>query len=332
MSMKVVKLTFGLLIVLGLFFTWVSEPMAQQKLKLGTIDAVANPANVATLKFAELVSQKTNGKVKIEVYPASQLGNAISQIESIMTGSLDMGQFVQNFYSQYMKDWNIISLAFVFRNQDHMRKFLASDLNSQVKEQFIKQFKVRLLSENWLRPPNVICTTKPVKGLNDLKDFIMRVPEVEMYLQNWKAMGCKPTVVAWGEVYMSLRQGVVEGVDLPFDFIKGMKFHEVAPHITMTNHLLTNATVVINEEIYQKLTPDVKKALAEAAQEAGDYYFQMGAKTVDTDREELLKKLNAKIYDVDLAPFRARSFALAKELEAKGYWKPGLYEAVQAIK
>jgi tripartite ATP-independent transporter DctP family solute receptor len=328
------KLVIGLMMIAGLMAGWVSISNGQDKpitLKLGSIDAVANPANVATLKFAELVSQKTNGKVKIEVYPASQLGTAISQIESIMTGSLDMGQFAVGFFGQYIKDWNVLALAFAFKNQDHLRTFLESNTNTQIKEQFLKQYKVRVLVENWLRPPNVIATTKPVRKLDDLKGLKMRVPEIEMYLQNWKQLGTSPTVVAWGETYMGLRQGVVEGVDLPFDFIKGMKFHEVAPNITMTNHLLTHALIIMNEDVYQKLSAEAKKALTDAGKEAGDFYVQLGRKAVETDREELSNKLNAKIYEVDSTPFRERMAPLAKELEGKKYWQAGLYEAIQAI-
>ena len=81
----------------------------------------------------------------------------------------------------------------------------------------------------------------------------------------------------------------MEGVDLPFDFIKGMKFHEVAPHITMTNHFLTHALIIISEDVYQKLSADVKKALSDAGKEAGDYLCSTREKGVETDREELVK-------------------------------------------
>jgi len=328
------NIVIGFMVVLALILGWVPFSYSQDKpitLRLGSIDAVVNPANTATLKFAELVSQKTNGKVKIEVYPASQLGTAISQIESVMTDSLDMGQFAVGFFGQYIKDWNVLALAFAFKNQDHLRKFLSSDTNTQIKDQFLKQYKVRVLVENWLRPPNVIATTRAVKKFEDLKGLTMRVPEIEMYLLNWKQLGTSPMVVAWGETYMALRQGMVEGVDLPFDFIKGMKFHEVAPHITMTNHLLTHALIIINENVYQKLPTDVKKVLVDAGKEAGEYYVQLGNKAVETDRDELMKKLNAKIYEVDAAPFRERMAPLAKELEGKKYWRAGLYDAIQTM-
>ena len=319
-------ITVGILSVPGRGWT-ADKPII---LKIGTSDAVQNPATKATNRFAELVGQKTNGKVKVEVYPASQLGNILSQIESVMTGSLDMTQQAGVWFGQYIKDWNILSLAFAFKDQEHLKKFLSSDLNKQIKDQFFDQYKVRILTENWLRPPNVIATTRPVKKLEDLKGLKMRVPEIEMYLLNWKQLGASPTVLAWGETYMALRQGAVDGVDTPFDFIKGMKFHEVAPHITMTNHLLTNAVIIMNEEVFKKLPEEAKKALTEAARESGDFYTQLGKDTVEADYKELVK-LNAKIYEIDNTPFRERMAPLAKELEGKKYWSVGLYDKLQSM-
>jgi len=334
MFIKTRKIFISIL-VMGLLVTWLKINSGQEMepitLKLGTIDAVKSPANIATNKFAQWVSQKTNGKVKVEVYPASQLGYSVSQIESIMKGSLEMGQFAVGFFPPYIKDWEILTLAFAFKDQDHLKRFLASETNKYIKDQFLKEYRVRVLVENWLRPPHVIATTKPVRKPDDLKGLKIRVPKIEMYLQNWKQLGASPALIAWEEVYMGLRQGVVEGVDIPFDFIKVMRIYEVAPHITMTNHLLPHARIIINESVYQKLPPNVQKVLIEAGKEAGDFYTQLEKKVVETDREELLK-MNIKIYEIDTAPLRERMAILAKELEGKNYWKPGLYDNVQALR
>ena len=334
MFIRIRKIFISILLI-GLSVTWVKTNSAQEiksiTLKLGTIDSVKSPANIATNRFAEWISQKTDGKVKVEVYPASQLGYSVSQIESIMAGALEMGQFAVGFFPPYMRDWEILTLAFAFKDRDHLKRFLASQVNQYIKDQFLKQYGVRVLVENWLRPPHVIATAKPVRKLDDLKGLKIRVPNIEMYLQNWKQLGASPTLIAWEEVYTGLRQGVVEGVDLPFDFINVMRIYEVAPHITMTNHLLPHARLIINESVYQKLPGNVQKALIEAGKETGDFYTQLEKKVAETDREELLK-INVKICEIDTAPFRERMAILAKELEAKNYWKPGLYDNIQALR
>ncbi len=300
-------------------------------LKLGNIDAVGNPAHVANEKFAELVTEKTGGRVTIELYPAGQLGGAIDQIESVSMGTQEMGEFAATFYGQYIKDYNIISLAFLFEDQDHQVAFLKSDINTAIKDKFAEEFGVRIIAENWLRPPNVIATTKSVQNLDDLVNLKMRVPEIEMYLLNWTQLGTNPTVVAWGETYLALEQGVVEGVDMPFDFIKGMKFYEPAPYVLMTNHLLTNANVIINEEVWQGLPEEIQVALVEAAEEAGDYYSELAKTVVEEDYQWLLEQ-GVEIYEIDPAPFMEKMAPLALELEGKDYWSPGLYDEIQALK
>jgi len=300
-------------------------------LKLGNIDAVGNPAHLANEKLVELVAEKTDGRVTIELYPASQLGGAIDQIESIAMGTQEMGEFAATFYGQYIKDYNIISLAFLFEDQDHQIAFLNSDLNQEIKDKYAEEYGVRIIAENWLRPPNVIATTKSVQSLEDLSGLKMRVPEIEMYLLNWTQLGTNPTVVAWGEVYLALEQGVVEGVDMPFDFIRGMKFYEPAPYVLMTNHLLTNANVIINDEVWQSMPEDIQNALVEAAEEAGDYYTELAKTVVEEDYQWLLEQ-GVEIYEVDPAPFMEKMAPLALELEEKDYWSAGLYDQIQALK
>lgn len=334
MFRKRVKVFPAIFIVAQLLVVWMTVAHGHElegiTLKLGMIDAMESLEGVATNKFAEWVSKKTNDKVRVQVYPSSQLGYSISQIEAITKGALEMGQFGVGFFPPYIKDWNILTLAFLFKDQDHLKKFLGSAINKQINDQFLKQYKVRVLVENWLRPPNVIATTRPVKSLDDLKGLKIRIPGIEMYLQNWKQLGVQPTLVPWGEVYKAVQEGAVEGVDLPFDFIKIMKFHEVAPHITMTNHLLTYGRIIIHEGVYQKLPAEWQKALIEAGREAGDFYTQLMRKGIETDKEELLK-LNAKIYQMDITAFREKMALLARELEGKNYWKPGLYDSIQAM-
>jgi TRAP-type transport system periplasmic protein len=300
-------------------------------LKLGNIDAVGNPAHLANEKLVELVAEKTDGRVTIELYPAGQLGGAIDQIESISMGTQEMGEFAATFYGQYIKDYNIISLAFLFEDQAHQIAFLNSDINTAIKDKFAEEYGVRIIAENWLRPPNVIATTKSVQSLEDLSGLKMRVPEIEMYLLNWAQLGTNPTVVAWGEVYLALEQGVVEGVDMPFDFIKGMKFYEPAPYVLMTNHLLTNANVIINEELWQSLPEDIQKALVEAAEEAGDYYTELAKTVVEEDYQWLLEQ-GVEISEVDPTPFMEKMAPLALELEGKDYWSAGLFDKIQALK
>jgi len=327
------------LIMTGLVLASFSAAGVAQKavieLSLGNIDAVTNPANIACQKFVELVSERSNGRVKINLYPAWQLGSAPEQLENVMMGSQDMLEAPIVFWGEYQKDWRILSLAFLWESREHLKTFLQSPIEKEIEKKFLEKQGVKLISTNWFRPFNIIATTRPVRSLEDLKGLKMRVPEIEMYKKNWEAMGCKTTPVTWGEVYLALQQGVVEGVDLPIDFLRGVKFYEVAPYITMTRHLYTNAAIHINKSRWESLPADVQEILIEAANEAGDFYTNLAEgiwrKDVAGIKEEKKQVEFIELPESELLAFRERAEQLAEELESEGYWSKGLYEKIQEL-
>ena len=99
-------------------------------LRLGNIEAPTNPASIACERMAKMVDERSQGRLKIEFFPASQLGNAITQIEGVMMGSQDMFQGAAEWMGQFEKEYNILALAFAFRDQKHLQAFLNSPINS----------------------------------------------------------------------------------------------------------------------------------------------------------------------------------------------------------
>ena len=212
-------------------------------LKLGNIQAPTQSASLACERMAKLVFERSNGRLKIEFFPASQLGNAITQIEGVMMGTQDMFQDAAEWMSQFEKDYNILAMAFAFRDQNHLQAFFNSPLNVEIKERLRKDRGIRIIAENWNRAPRDLVSKKPVNSPADLQGIKMRVPEIEMYLLVWKAMGTQPTQVAWGETYLALMQGLVDAMEGPFDTLLSMKFFEAAQNISMTHHLISASSV-----------------------------------------------------------------------------------------
>lgn len=310
------------------------DDLPQITLSLGNIDAVTNPANIACEKFVELVAEKSNGRIQINLFPASQLGSAPEQLENVRMGSQDMLEATLVFWGEYQKDWNILSLAFLWQSREHLSAFLNSELEKEIEKKFAEEQNVVLISKNWFRPFNMISTKKRVDELADLKGLKMRVPEIEMYKKNWEAMGCKATPVSWGEVYLALQQDVVEGVDLPIDFLKGMKFYEVAPYVTMTRHLFTNAAVHINKNKWESLPKLAQEILIEAANEAGDFYTNLSEGSYKQDIRQIEAEEDVEFIELsenEMVKFRAEAKNLAEELASKGYWSEGLYEEIQKL-
>jgi TRAP-type transport system periplasmic protein len=300
-------------------------------LKLGNIQAPTSSASIACERMAKLVAERSNNQLKIDLFPASQLGNAITQLEGVMMGTKDMFQDAAEWMSQFEKDYNILAMAFAFRDYKHLQAFFNSPLNTEIRERLRKDRGLRVISESWNRAPRDLLSKKPVYAPKDLQGIKMRVPEIEMYLKVWKAMGTQPTQVAWGETYLALMQGVVDAMEGPFDTLLPMKFYEAAPNIAMTDHLISASSVSINDKKFMSLPKNLQDILVASAKEAGDLFSKLGVEAMDKDKKEMESK-GAKFINVDRKPFMEKVAPLAKEMEDQGKWTKGLYQKIQDLK
>lgn len=340
--MRNLKLVLVLLLLVTLAVTLVGCGGEQQNqgdksqgekkvvLKLGGIQSAEDTATKAMIKMAELAKEKSGGTLEIEVFPASQLGDAISQMEAVFMGSQDMFVDAQSWISQFVPDKQVESLFFAFNSEEHFRAYLNSDINKELEQKLVDEHGARVIANNWLRAPRVMLSKKPIKSLEDMQGLKMRVPEIQTYLESVQALGAKPTQIPWGEVYLALTQGLVEACEGPLDAVYSMKFYEGAPHITMTNHIRDGLAVIINEKKFQSLSEKQQKALVEAAQEAGDWYTQQVKAKLDTVVEKM-KAEGTKFYEIDTAPFVEIMMKTAEKLENQGMWRKGLFAEIQEL-
>ncbi len=299
--------------------------------KLGMKAAVTSLEVQAANKFAELVKEKSKGRMVIHVYPAGQLGDSIPQIENVIAGAQEMYADSMGWNSQFVKDFNALTMPFLIRDLDHLRTFLASSIYAKWRQQFIDAFGVRILADNWIRLPRVLVLKRPITGLRDLQGMKLRMPEMEVYYETWKAFGTGPVIIPWAECYMALRQGVVDGMDSPLSSVYGQRFFEVAPYIIMTNHQTDPFNVLVNEKAYQSLPDDLRALLTESAREAGVWYTELVSKSFQ-DEKALMEKAGAKFIEIDTTEFVKNALPLARKFEEKGLWSKGLFEAISSLK
>jgi tripartite ATP-independent transporter DctP family solute receptor len=322
-------------VILVLFFAVLLSAGAVEAaeiiLKLGTIEALSNPTTMGAIKMAKLVEERSGGRMKIEVFHSSALGNATTELEGVMLGTQDMFAGSADWMGQFEKDYNILSMAFAFRDQKHLQTFFQSSINTEIRERLRKDRGIRIITSSWEGLPRVLLAKKPVNSPKDLDGIKMRIPELEMYLRVWKAMGTQPTQVAWGETYLALIQGVVDAMEGPFDTLLGMKLYEAAPQISLTDHLLSARSVSINDKKFLSLSKDLQDILVETAKEAGDYFNNLCMEMAIKDKKEMESK-GAKFIVVDRKLFQEKVVPLVKQLEDEGKWTKGLYQKIQDLK
>jgi TRAP-type transport system periplasmic protein len=258
-------------------------------LKLGHVNSADPKDNwqVGSVKFAELVGQKTKGAVNVEVFPSSQLGNDRDMTEGMRLGSVDLA-LIAGVLSNFEPRMGLLEIPYIFRDTEHMRKVLNGPIGSELAQALLKS-GIRVLGW-WERGPRELTANKPVKGLHDLKGMKIRVPEIPVSVESWRAMGANPTPMAFGEVYSGLQQKVIDGQENPLATIDAAKLNEVQKYVMKTDHVYGYVALAMSEKSFQKLTPDQQKAVIEAGKEATAFEN----KVVWENEAQLAKELAAK--------------------------------------
>lgn len=260
-----------------------TEPIV---LKLGHIQSQDDLWQLGAEKFAELVEEKSNGQVKIEIYPNSTLGNDRDMAEGLQMGSLDFA-LIAGVLGNFEPSLQIMELPYLFRDEAHLRKVIYGPVGQELLDRLLNNAGIRGLSF-WERGSRQLTSNKPVNSVKDIKGLKIRVPEIPPMVSAWKAMGANPTPMAWGEVYTALQQGTVDAQENPIPYIYAGRIHEVQKYLAMTNHKYEYVILCMSDMTYNKLTEEQQKIVEEAAKEATEYENKLVAEKTDEYLEEMI--------------------------------------------
>ncbi len=302
---------------------------AQTVLTLGGSDALGSILDRQNLRFTACVNDKAANKLKVNFIQGEQLGNDVQVIEQMMQGSVHIYGDVLDWFANWVKDYAILAWGFTFRDADHMQKFLDSPTYAAMAEKLRKEQGLRILAAAPTQP-RILFSKKPVGSLNDLNGIKMRVPEIKTYLTLWETLGTRPSRLAWGEIYLGLKTGVVEAAEGPISSAYAAKFHEAATNVIRTDHLMSSAHITVNDKSYSALPADMQKLLGDCAQEA----VQNTRKTAQLETEDVVRKMaseGAKVTNIDKAPIQQRAKDGVVKMEKDGAWAPGLWDQIQKL-
>jgi tripartite ATP-independent transporter DctP family solute receptor len=333
MTKKLCVSLFFILIAAGTAFSGGQGASGSKKLvlRLGGIQPAEDISSRGMERFAKNVAEKSDGTIEIQVYPASQLGNATAQMEAVGMGSQDMFIDASGFVGTFLKDRQIDAMFFIFRDAAHYKAFMDSDLNKALEEDFRKQTGIRILSNNWYRAPRSFVTKNPVTA-QSFEGLKVRVPDIKGYLESIAAIGARPTQIAWGETYLALQQGVVDAAEGPADSLYSMKFYEAAKNIIVTNHIRDCLELMINDKTWGRLSPEQQKIIVDAANEAGGWYTSQVNTTVESSFKAI-REGGGIITEIDVGPLREKVSKRIEAIEAEGsIWRRGLYRDIQNLR
>lgn len=301
-------------------------------LKGGHISPKSSLEGQAADKFAELVKAKTNGELAVEIFPQEQLGKATAMIDSTIMGNQDIYIGGNVEFERFSNGLKALGLNYAVPSLETFRKVLKSPLWEELFIQPLDKVGLTVLDSDWERGPyRVLVSTRPVKNFGDLKGLKLRIAPLDTWRRSWTALGCQVVVLPWTDVYMGLKQGMVEAVTSPINLVYSMKFTEVAKYMARTDEYWGLLTVVMNKKIFEQLSPEFKKALRDAADEAGNWYMSTSEKQVSEDIERMKNEHGVTYTILDLKPGIEMMRPVIKEMENEGFIPAGIYDRIQAI-
>lgn len=271
-------------------------------IKLGHTGAPNHHYQTISEMYAEKVADATDGHVKIEIYPSDQLGTQLESVEGTMYGTHDMVLTSEAVLSNWAPDMGILNLPFLFDDLDDYQKVM----NSEVGDKFARKmepFGVTVIGwwENGMR--HITNNSKPIQVPEDLKGMKIRVPEGEIFVETFKALGAGPTVISFGELYSALQLGTVDGQENPPAHILTQKFYEVQDYVSRTGHIHLGSPLIINTALLESLPKDYADAIVRIAQEMGPIHTKM-VQDLEVEQWKEVAQTGMNINDVDKKPFK----------------------------
>ena len=288
-------------------------------LRVGLIDPPGHIDVQATERMADLVEEKTDGGLTLEVYPAAELGNAPDLLEGLTLGTVQMFVGATTWLGSYDIDYWISGVLYMFNDQEHARVILAGEAFEDLRETVREEHGIRVLTQSWDRGPRNFISTQPIETPEDLEGLRIRVPEQKSWINNFELAGANPTPIALAETFTGLQQGVVSATQQASNWLYFNNYHQVAENLTLSNHNYEETGVMISEDVYQDLPESYQTAITEAANEVTEWHNEQVLQEIEEAEAEMAEE-GINIIEVDQEAWKDHFREIIPELaEVVGY-------------
>lgn len=253
--------------------------------------------HLGATKFKELLDEKSDGEIGVEILGNSVLGHETEMFEQQMAGALDVSIINPGLITDFSPSANVFSIPFLYRDEEHWQTVLDGDVGREIADRISEETDVRILAF-YGGGKRQIVSTEPLESLDDLEGMKLRTNPTRPLITAWEALGADPTVMEWEEIYTGLQVGAIDGLLNEAEWIHRMRFHEVAPHIGLSEHDITVRLLTMSQMSWDQLSEEQQEMVMEAAAESADYARQV---QLDQDAEalELLEEEGATLHELD---------------------------------
>lgn len=221
-----------------------------------------------TSKFEELLEEYSNGQIQVESYYDTELGGIDSQLEAVMTGSIDICCLGPSYLSGYVPEIQVFDLPFIFDNYDQINATLDGDPGQYIASKF-EGSGVKLMTYFHSGLRSITNNSRQINNVEDVKGIKIRVAPSETQLATWEGFGAIPMAMASSETFTALQQGTIDAQENGLTYIYSSKMYEAQKYLSLTKHSYTSMPVIMNQNKWDSLTPQqqewVQKAMTDAA-------------------------------------------------------------------
>ncbi|EHS51196.1 TRAP dicarboxylate transporter, DctP subunit [Rhizobium sp. PDO1-076] len=301
---------------------------AETVLKWAHVYETSEPFHTESVWAAEEIGKRTEGRYKIDVFPASQLGKEADLNQGLKLGTVDIIISGSSFAAREYAPIGVTYYPYTFRDPAHLIAYTKSDVFKRLAQGYEEASGNHIVAVTYYGTRHTT-SNKPIAKCADMAGLKIRVPDVPAYLAMPRSCGANTTPIAFAEVYLALQNGTVEAQENPLTTIEAKKFYEVQKHIVLTGHIVDHLNTLISKSLWAQLSDADKQIFTEVMQQAAER-----STNIIAEREQALvatfKERGIDVAEVDKTDFEKTVMEKAA-MEDFGYVKAD-WEAIRAVK
>jgi tripartite ATP-independent transporter DctP family solute receptor len=257
-----------------------------------------------SVKFKELVEERSGGRIVVEHYPAGQLGADRDIQEGVQLGTIEAGLSSSPvvLLNDYFK---LLDAPYLFVDREHVTKVLDGELGQKMAKP-LEEVGIKHLGylENGFR--QITNNVRPIVVPEDLEGIKLRTPESPVRMQTFKTFGANPVPMSFTEVFGALQQGIIDGQENPLATIYQASLHEVQKYLSLTGHVYSAVHLLMNKDLFDSMPEDLQNILVEAGREVAVYTRELGAEN-DASLADVMANEGVEVNQADVKAFVAKA-------------------------
>lgn len=226
------------------------------------------------VKMAELIEEKSEGRIKVELYPAGQLGDIVANLEGLRTGTVDICQCAATNISSWNNRWSVFSLPFMFSNYQEAQAAFQNETVRELLDNDLQEIGMKLLGVEDAGARSVINKIRPINEPGDCSGITIRCLQDVYIAKGFELCGFNPVAMGWTEVYSAIQQGTVDGADNSAVYLYDAQFQDLCKYVSLTEMVRQPGCIMMSHNAYSNLPKDLQAAIDEAGAEWETWQWQ----------------------------------------------------------